>query len=418
MKGQGINMDKLKKLYDERAKAWEQAQDIRSRSERENLDAETSETWTRALEDVDRLSREIEQHERTARMESLDLRGAPAPEPEQRTAEQQQQDLGAHYERAFGDMIRRGAGRLSPADQDVLERGYEAFEGRAQAAGVDAAGGYTVPEGFRNKMVEGMKAYGGLLSIVEVINTSTGARLPWPTNDDTANEGALLSENTQVTEQDLTFGQDELNAYTYTSKMVRVSLQLLQDSAFNLDSWLPSKLGVRIGRAVAGHLATGTGSAQPQGVVNFAAGKTGAAGQLTTVTYDDLIDLEHSVDVAYRGSAQYALNDLSVAMIRKLKDSQNRPLWVPSLQVGVPSTINGRAYTVDNKLPAPGASNKSIFFGDFRSGVVARNVLGTQVLRLAERYADYLQVGFLGFSRWDAVIQDTAAVRAYAHPAA
>ena len=413
---------RLKRLMEERANAWAQAQEIRARLESEgrdtSKDSDDTQAWERALGDVERLSKDIEAEERHQRFEGLDLRGAPTPGTPEGTEDRSETQGEEAYRSAFEGMLRRGVGRLSPAEQELLERGYEAFEGRAQAAGTDTAGGYTVPEEFRNRMTESMKAYGGLLSLVNVITTSSGARLVWPTNDDTANEGALLSENTQVTEQDVTFGQGELNAYTYTSKLVRVPLQLLQDSAFNLDTWLSAKLGERIGRAVAGHLATGTGTNQPEGVVNFAVGKTGAAGQVTTITYDDLVDLEHSVDVAYRGSAQYALNDLTLAAIRKLKDSQGRPLWVPSMVAGAPSTINGRPYTIDNKLPAPAVGGKSLFFGDFNAGVTARNVLGTQVLRLTERYADFLQVGFLGFSRWDAVIDDAAAVRAFQHGAA
>lgn len=406
--------DKIKRLYEERAKAWSAAQDIRQRLEQDGYDltTEDQETWTRSLDDVERIDSQIREEERSQRLEAVEA------STDGRDA---RPDTGASgdeeaYERAFGAMLRRGITGVKGEDRDLLERHFE--EVRAQGTG-DTAGGYTVPEGFRNKMTETMKAYGGLLGIVDVITTSTGNDLPWPTNDDSANEGAILGENTQITEQDTVFGQKKLGAYTYTSKLVRVSLVLLQDSAFNLDTWLPARLGVRIGRAVAGHIAAGTGTSQPEGVTAFAAGKTGAAGQTTSIKYDDLIDLEHSIDPAYRegGRARYALNDKSLAMIRKLKDADERPLWVPSLAPGVPSTINGHPYTVDNKLPEPGASKKSVFFGDFKAGYTARNVSGAQVMRLSERYADYLQVGFFGFARWDGVVDDAAAVRAYAHPA-
>lgn len=309
-------------------------------------------------------------------------------------------------------------GGVSAEGRDLLERGQvDSAELRALGGGTDSAGGYTVPDGFRDKMVETMKAYGGLLSLVDIITTSTGNDLPWPTNDDTANIGAILGENAQITEQDLAFGQGVLKAHTYTSKLVRVSLRLMQDSAFNLDTWLPTRLGIRIGRAMAAHVATGAGTTEPEGVTGFATGVTLPTGNVTSVTYDGLLDLEHSVDPAYRERAQYALSDGALKAVRKLKDSQNRPLWVPSLAVGVPSTINGFAYTVDNNLPAPAASAKSIAFGDFKSGYVARQVAGAQVMRLSERYADFLQVGFFGFQRFDGVRQDAAAVRVLAHSA-
>lgn len=410
---------RLKTLLDKRANAWSQAQDIRTRAEADgyNLTTEEDETWQRALDDVEKLSKQIEVEERHARLNAI----APAAESVAPTQRDDVDPEAGEYRQAFNAMLRRGVGRLSADQQSVLERGFGEIDTRALSSVTDAAGGYTVPDEFSNRLVETMKAYGGLLGIVDVLTTASGTDLLWPTNDDTANEGAILDENTQISEQDVAFGQGKLKAYTYTSKLIRVPLQLLQDSAIDIEAFLARRIGERIGRAVAGHIATGAGTTQPVGVANatvgFGVGVTGATGNTTTVTYDSLVDLEHSVDPAYRGSAQYALNDLTLAVIRKLKDSQNRPLWVPSVAGGVPSTINGRPYTIDNKLPAPAANAKSILFGDFKTGYIARRVSGAQVLRLSERYADFLQVGFFGFARWDGVIQDAAAVKAYKHSA-
>ena len=410
---------RLKTLLDKRANAWSQAQDIRTRAEADgyNLTTEEDETWQRALDDVEKLSKQIEVEERHARLNAI----APAAESVAPTQRDDVDPEAGEYRQAFNAMLRRGVGRLSADQQSVLERGFGEIDTRALSSVTDAAGGYTVPDEFSNRLVETMKAYGGLLGIVDVLTTASGTDLLWPTNDDTANEGAILDENTQISEQDVAFGQGKLKAYTYTSKLIRVPLQLLQDSAIDIEAFLARRIGERIGRAVAGHIATGAGTTQPVGVadaaVGFGVGVTGATGNTTTVTYDSLVDLEHSVDPAYRGSAQYAMNDLTLAAIRKLKDSQNRPLWVPSVAGGVPSTINGRPYTIDNKLPAPAANAKSILFGDFKTGYIARRVSGAQVLRLSERYADYLQVGFFGFARWDGVIQDAAAVKAYKHSA-
>jgi len=410
---------RLKTLLDKRANAWSQAQDIRTRAEADgyNLTTEEDETWQRALDDVEKLSKQIEVEERHARLNAI----APAAESVAPTQRDDVDPEAGEYRQAFNAMLRRGVGRLSADQQSVLERGFGEIDTRALSSVTDAAGGYTVPDEFSNRLVETMKAYGGLLGIVDVLTTASGTDLLWPTNDDTANEGAILDENTQISEQDVAFGQGKLKAYTYTSKLIRVPLQLLQDSAIDIEAFLARRIGERIGRAVAGHIATGAGTTQPVGVANatvgFDVGVTGATGNTTTVTYDSLVDLEHSVDPAYRGSAQYAMNDLTLAAIRKLKDSQNRPLWVPSVAGGVPSTINGRPYTIDNKLPAPAANAKSILFGDFKTGYIARRVSGAQVLRLSERYADFLQVGFFGFARWDGVIQDAAAVKAYKHSA-
>jgi HK97 family phage major capsid protein len=398
---------RLRTLLDQRATAWSAVQDIQARRERAGYESteEDGETYTRSLADVERLSSEIEAEERAARLESV--MNAPAPgQDDTNPRSEDQTDAEARYGSAFSSFLRGGMEAVTPEDRGLLQ---SRFEQRAGAAGVPAAGGYTVPTVFLTRMVEALKAYGGVIGLAEVLNTSSGNDLQWPSNDDTANVGAIVGENTQVTEQDFTFGNVELGAYMYTSKIVRLSLQLMQDSAFDLDAFVPRKFGERIGRAAAAHFAAGTGTNQPKGI-NTGTNILTSGAATTAITYDNLVDIEHKIDPAHRARAQYLVHDDVVKAIRKLKDSQNRPLWVPAMAGGVPSTINGRAYTVDNSLPALAAGSKSIVYGDIRAAYVVRVVAGAQTLRLTERYADYLQVGFLGFQRLDGTIQDNSAI--------
>ncbi|MFJ6561864.1 phage major capsid protein [Streptomyces sp. NPDC091412] len=410
----------LTRALERRANIWSQMQEIQQRADQENRDALTAEErekWDRAEADLTEVSSDIERMERAARLDTVQrdqavVAGGRGPEG----GEDREADQDAAYRAAFATFTRRGMSGLDNEQRQLLMANHA--EVRAGATSPGSAGGYFIPTETLNKITEAMKAYGGLLGAVNVITTASGNPLNWPTNDDTANVGAILSENSQVTEQDVTLGQKTLGAYTYTSKLVRLSLQLLQDDVFNVESWLTRKLGERIGRAVAAHLATGTGSSQPEGLfTNATAGKTGAAGQVTSVTYDDLVDLQHSVDPAYRMNAQWAMSDSAVKVIRKLKDGQNRPLWEPSVQAGVPSTLLASPVVIDNSIPVPAASAKSIGFGDLNAAYVVRQVAGGQMMRLEERYADYLQVGFLGFLRLDAKPDDGAAFRVYAHPA-
>lgn len=402
-----------RKLLEARANAWSQVQDIQARREAAGYEptAEDGETYTRALDEVERLSQDIETEERAARLGA----GVTGIDPSQRSTnpivgvDVDAPDVAETYRKAFGGYLRRGLGRLTAEEERLLERGYVADEEiRALGASVDAAGGYTVPKEFLQRMTEAQVSFGGLLALAEIIDTATGAPISWPSNDDTSNKGAILAENTQVTEQDLVFGSVALGGHMYTSKMIRVSRQLLQDSAFNLEAFVAAKQGERIGRAAAEHFAVGTGTGQPQGLV------TGLTKTVTTATvgkigYDDLVDLEHNIDPAYRGRAQYVLADSAVREIRKLKDSQNRPLWVPAMAGGVPSTINGQPYTVDNSFAAVGLGSKSVVYGDIKAAYTVRRIAGAQTLRLAERYADYLQIGFLGFQRLDGKVTDTSA---------
>lgn len=408
----------LTRALEKRASTWSQMQEIQARAEaegRSELTAEERESWDRAEAELTATSTDIERLERAARLDTVQ-RDQVVVAGGGQDHEDREADQDAAYREAFTVFTRRGMSGLDNEQRQLLMSNQA--EIRAGATSPGTAGGYFIPTETIAKITETMKAYGGLLGAANVITTASGNPLNWPTNDDTANVGAILAENAQIAEQDVTLGQKTLGAYTYTSKLVRLSLQLLQDDVFNVESWLTRKLGERIGRAVAAHLATGTGSSQPEGLfTNATAGKTGTTGQTTSVIYDDLIDVIHSVDPAYRGNGQWAMSDSALKMVRKLKDSQGRPLWEPSVQGGVPSTLLAYPVLIDNGIPVPAANAKSIGFGDLNAAYVVRQVAGGQMMRLEERYADFLQVGFFGFLRLDAKPDDGSAFRVYAHSA-
>lgn len=413
----------LKRKIDEQNKLWTRMQEIQSAAEKEDRDwtAEERANWDAANVDIDVVSADIERLERMANLGSVDyrqiLQGSGTDEPSDTRSTEERQV--AAYEEAFGRFVRGGTDYCTTEQRQLLLANRTEF--RDQGVTTPSAGGYLVPPGYRAVMTETMKAFGGLINFANVITTSTGNPLQWPTNDDTGNVGAILAENTQITPQDVVIGTRALGAYTYTSKLVRVSLQLLQDSAFDIDTWLPKKLGQRIGRAVADHLVNGTGTGMPTGLLPTATNFTGTAiglaaflANTTGATYNAVIDLEHSVDPAYRqaGACRFIFNDNTLATLRKCKDSQQRPLWLPVPVPGMPATINGLPYSIDQAMPNAANPAKVILFGDFNAGYVVRQVLDVQAVRLAERYADYLQVGFFGFMRLDALPDDAAAVRA------
>lgn len=417
-----MQQEQYKRYIEEQNGLFNRMQEIQSAAEEAgDWSAEQRTNWDAANERITEVSAKIEEHEadvrRAERMRELDsvdyskvvdgrdVTGDGAPEDRAKAQDEA-------YNRAFATYMRHGLDRLDTEQRKLMMANFS--EDRAQGTTTGAAGGYLIPPGYRAVMTEAMKAYGGLINHANVITTATGNPLQWPTNDDTGNVGAILAENSQIAEQAVTLGTKTIGAYVYTSKLVLVSLQLLQDSVFDLDTWLPRKLGERIGRGVAPHLISGNGTTQPEGIAtNAVAGVTGAAG--FGITYDNIVDLEHSVDPAYRGSGncRFLFNDGVLAILRKLKDSQNRPLWLPVPVPGMPATINGQPYTIDQGMPAPGANAKPILFGNFHAAYIVRQVLDTQMVRLAERYADFLQVGFFGFTRLDAKADDANAVRAF-----
>jgi HK97 family phage major capsid protein len=205
----------------------------------------------------------------------------------------------------------------------------------------------------------------------------------------------------------------------YTSKLVLVSYQLLNDSAIDVDGTLRSLLAERIGRIWNTHFTTGTGTSQPTGIVTGATtGVTGTTGQTLTVIYDNLVDLIHSIDPSYRNAnCKFMVADATLAAVRKLKDTQGHPLWQPSVQAGTPDTLLSYPVVINQDMPVMAANAKSILFGDIRSAYVARIVNDVQIVRLNERYADFLQVGFFGFARADGTVQNANAIRVYANSA-
>lgn len=404
----------LLQLKERRANVWSQMTSILDTAEAENreLTAEESSTYDAAEADLDKLSADIDRLERHANRGGFDERGTNTATPEHRE-DGGGDDREAEYREAFIAYVQRGMAELDADQRKVLRTGYVKDEQRAQAVGTTTAGGYLVPDDYRRQLVETMKAYGSVQSVAQVLPTNTGATLPWPTNDDTGNMGALLAENTQATEQDLVFGMADLGAYKYTSKIVRVSLEFLQDVDWiDAEGFLRRKFAERLGRIHNVHFTTGTGVNQPQGIVTGAAsGVTAAA--VAAITSDELIDLQHSIDPAYRtAAARFMFNDAVLKATRKLKDANGLYLWQPSVQAGIPSTFLGSGYVINQDMAVPAAGAKSVLYGDFATGYVIRLVKAFELIRLNERYADYGQVGFIGFDRADGMTQDTNAYKA------
>jgi HK97 family phage major capsid protein len=275
-------------------------------------------------------------------------------------------------------------------------------EARAQSL-TAAAGGYTVPQGFLNQLEASLLSFGGMREVATILRTAEGNSLPIPTVSDHSNVGAILAENTQVAEQDITFGQITLAAYKYSSKLIRVSAELLQDSAIDLESFIGGALGERIARILNTHFTTGDNSSKPQGITASGAGVTAAA--VAAITYSELLDLQHSVDPSYRGNAKFMMHDTTFKAVRKLVDDQNRPIFQPDISAASPGTLLGSPIVINQDCATLAASAKAIFFGDF-SKYIIRDVQDFTLLRLEERYADYHQVGFVGFSRHDGRILD------------
>lgn len=284
---------------------------------------------------------------------------------------------------------------------------------RALSGVTDAAGAYTIPEGFSGYIIEKMKFISEINQFADTITTATGNPIPFPTNDDTGNVGEQLGENTEAAEQDTVFGVKNMGAYTFSTKYMRVPNQLIQDNAVNLETYIGNIFSKRIARIENQRLTTGNGSTQPEGYITGATqGKVTASTSVFTAL--ELIQLEHSVDKAYRNAGcAFAMHDNIIVEIKELSVTTDpiKPIWLPSLSAGTPDKILGYNYFVNNDMASASTTGaKIIAFGDFKNFMI-RRVNGFALQRLTELHALYNQTTFIGFSRMDSKVLETAAIK-------
>lgn len=289
----------------------------------------------------------------------------------------------------------------------------------AMSTTTGSEGGFTVPAEVASMVIERLKAYGGMREVATIMPTNTGDQMNWPTSDGTGEEGEIVAENAQTNVLDVTFGTVGLPVFNYSSKAVALPLQLIMDSAIDVVAFVVNRLAVRIARVQNRHYTTGTGTGQPTGMLTVAGtGKVGATGQALTVTYDDLVDLKHSVNRAYRKGAKYMMNDTTVAGVSKLKDTVGRPIWIPAITEGAPDMLNGHAVAINDDVPAMAANAKSIAFGDFTQYTI-RDVKNSTIMRRFDDSAFGLkgQAGFCGWTRSGGNLLEPASVKVYQNSA-
>lgn len=421
----------LQEMYEKRGKlvaAARAATDEITKNTDDARVAELEERSDKIFAELDELDKQIQREERVSAAErsleeraarnrpnggNLEVPGQDGSErdDEQRTADQRQ----VEYRDAFFALMREGGdtSAVTPEQRALLRQGY--VESRTQTAGSNAAGGYTVPTELAKRIVEVMKDWGPMYDpgITDEMVTSSGNPFDIPTNDDTANSAAALAEAADLVDDnsgDLAFGEVSLAAFVYATPWLKLSFELLQDSAFNLEEFCARKLGERLGRIANKQLTIGDNVGDPNGVVTASAlGKTAAA--VAAITGDEMIDLQHSVNAAYRRSpfCRWMFADTTLAVLRKLKDGQGNYLWqMGDVRVGAPDLILGKPYSVNDDVPIIATGNRAVLFGDF-SRYTVRKVGSPLIGTVRERF--WPKVGMAGLIRFDGDLVDTAAVK-------
>jgi HK97 family phage major capsid protein len=415
--------------------------------------AETRAQVKRMFVDIDAITADLANIERSdaVAVELAQRSGAIYGTAEQRTGNKTED---AEYRKAYFDwLVNGGTDRkigpgASAASLARLENEKRSIETRQQGAGTQSIvytdgnlGGYFVPAGFVYDIDQATKYFAPLMdgSCIRVMETATGNVLPYPTSNDTNDAWVLLGENAQVVDNGATpnypngpadaptanpgnvlAGQVSFSAYKGTTGLIRVSLELMQDSAFSLEAFLKEAFAVRLGRGYEYYLTQGSGVNAPQGILpaiaasgatavtatgsfndDGNAGNTGA----NSIGWADLVTLEHSVDPTYRKGAKWMMHDQTLAHLKTRLDKFGRPFYVPSPKGTADDTILGYPYVVNQAFSQISASATTVAFGQW-SKFIARKVRDLSVARLDERFADYGQVGYIGFSRIDSRLVD------------
>lgn len=268
----------------------------------------------------------------------------------------------------------------------------------------NSEGGFTVQTDVATTVLDALKAFGGMRAVADVMRTAQGNPMSYPTSDGTSETGEIIAENTTATSADISFGTKSLPVYKFSSKVVAVPFELLQDSSVDVEAFVRQRLVTRLGRITNTLFTTGTGSSQPTGIVTAATTGVTAANstsQVTAVTYGSLVDLQHSVDPAYRENASWMFNDTTLRAIRKIVDGQSRPIFVPGYETGVPGgapdMLLGAPITINQDMASMAASAKSIAYGDF-SYYKIRDVMDVTMFRFTD--SAYTKLGQVGFLAW------------------
>ena len=381
-------MSKIANLRVKRGEAWDRAKAFLDEHQDDNglMSAEDTTEYERLEQAVVDLGHAIEREERAVELER-EVNGpanSPLSSRPDRGTDTRKGRASDDYKKAFWNMMRNRGGHMTVHN--------------ALQIGEDSEGGYLVPDEYERTLVDALQEENVLRGLCTIIRTESGDRkIPVVASHGTA---SWVEEEGQIPESDDAFGQISIGAHKVAT-MIKVSDELLQDSVFNVESYIASEFARRIGAAEEQAFITGDGSAKPTGILHDTNGAgVGVTTAGNSLTADELIDLVHSVRSVYRRNSVFLLNDSTIKAIRKLKDNNGQYLWQPGLKEGQPDMLLNHRLVTSSFMPEVAAGNKVVLFGDFRYYWIADRQ-GRSFQRLNELYAATGQIGFRGTQRVD-----------------
>ena len=384
-------MSKILELRGKRNTLWEQTKAFLEQHRGENglVASDAVEQYNKMAQEVKDLGAEIERLEQQAQIDaqlaaptstpvhSNPKAGAPKDKETRPTAT-------AEYSDAFWNMIRA--------------RGSYGEIHNALSIGQDTEGGFTVPDEFERKLVQALEDNNIFRGLATVIRTSSGTR-KIPIAQDNG-EASWIDEGEEIPESDTTFSQTMLSAYKLGT-MIKISNELLNDSAFDLASYIAQRFGVRMGNAEERAFITGDGVGKPLGLLDDAGAQVGVtAAAVDKVTFDEIFKLYYSLKAPYRKKAEFLCNEAMVLQLMTLKDNNGNYIWKPGLEIGKPDTLLNRPLKTSSYMPGLSAGSKAMTFGDYSYYWIADRQNRT-FRRLNELYARTDQVGFMTTQRVD-----------------
>ena len=389
----------IQELREKRSKAWDTARDFldSKRNESGLLSEEDSKTYDAMEQQIVAYGKEIQRLERQAQIEAEMNKPTSTPiqnKPNASTHSDTKTGIASDaYRTAFWNNIRN--------------RNFADVRNALQI-GEDTEGGYLVPDEFEKKLISALEEENVFRPLATKIQTSSGDRkIPVITQK---GEATWMEEEEAYTLSDDAFGQIALSAYK-VGTAIKISEELLNDSVFDLPSYIAKEFARRIGAKEEESFFIGDGKGKPTGIFAATGGaESGATTSTANITFDDVLELFYSLRSPYRKKAVWVLNDSTVKALRKLKDSTGNYIWNPSVQAGVPDTILNRPYYTSSYVPEIKAGAKCLAFGDFSYYWIGDRQ-GRSFKRLNEVFAMNGQVGFLASQRVDGRLILTEAVK-------
>ena len=378
----------IKELREKRAKAWDAARDFLDSKRNANgvLSEEDSKTYDAMEKTIVDLGKEIQRLERQAEIEAEMNKATSTPvlgKPATPTLTEKTGTASDSYKNAFWNSIR---------NRNWIDVNNDLH------IGTDAEGGYLVPDEFERKLIEALEEESIFRQMATVIKTSNGDRkIPIVTSK---GEAVWMDEEEAYSLSDDVFGQASLSAYK-VGTAIKISEELLNDSAFDLPSYIAKEFARRVGAKEEEAFFVGDGKGKPTGIFADAGGaEDGVTTSGAAITFDDIMELFYSLKSPYRKKAVWVMNDTTVKALRKLKDNTGNYIWNPSVQAGVPDMILNRPYYTSSYVPTLEAGSKAIAFGDFKYYWIGDRQ-GRTFKRLNEVFAMNGQVGFIASQRVD-----------------